>query len=1257
MSAIRLHPDLNKIVETQIESYLSQALNSQADIGSLEISRSNPFSGLVAEEVTFISEYSHESWGLDRIEISVDVLSSLLNRQVKIKQVTLVGLDLMMHRDIDGEMAINKEFSISSKSDQGAQDISNIRLNLVNAKIHLKDDITNTSYHFSKVNAHIKPGLLATDYYLEGELPQELGNNFILQVSVAGNLSELTEAHVKFYLQAEEIDSKALQVYLPQQNGLEIDAVFDAEAWGEFDEGVFASLQGSLRISHDKIDGHTDSQQLCMSNQIIESIALDYELRKSSDEWTFLTNNLTLFYEQHDQSDDDINSQQLGIKVAWPHDRPTSLSLYASEIQFGPVCNLISRYNPQWLAQQLTDYRADASIKNLQLHWKTDQSSHQYQYAAQFSGLNVFEVSSNRRIEGLTGSVQGGDAGGMLTLDADQVTANLPQLYPHRDLAVSVQGDWTWQYDDDQYLFQTDLLHLQNQHLNTDLRIAGFIQSGELYIDSQIFIRDFDATYMGGYFPAVEQVRRSKQWFTDAIKKGFVRDSVLQLRGRLSDFPFNNATGVLSAEVSAYETDLEYLRGWPQFSDIQALITMDKDRVEVIPQTAKMYDSKLLQAKLMIPSYLQAVLYGQGVLEGGGQDLIYFLADSGLVEPQNSVADQISLQGPTQLALTFTKSLTEKVPLPFEVSGEIGFDNNTLDIHATRLALQQVKGRVSFDQRGAYADQLSASLFQKPINLTMRALGEGASELSFNGLFDVDEYLQQQYPQFSGFLSGHTNMQGKLYLPSMFKKNNPEKIRLDIHSQLKGMVFDLPYPFDKQAHTELSSSLIFDQKDQSMIWRIADKAALLFSIGDQQVIDLNVVEIGNTKNNPSPQIQREGLLLTGEIDRFPVNEWMSFYDRYLAQDARLKTSMQPIQTPSLKRYSLPQLDFKVKQVEWSSWPTQNVTLTAQHQNQKYHINLQSSLGDGDIHWPLNDDLPIEFEMQKFVAPKRDQPSQATIDPRSLPAFVFKADKFTVRNKSLRNVLVQGDPIHDGLLFSKIEFGLVDLDAHGNGYWRQMDDGSIWSQFDIDMQTSDLADALESLGFESGLRNGSGHIKAQCTWPDAPHKIKLAEVAGNGSMDINNGSVVEVEPGAARLLALFNLSAITRRLSLDFKDVTAKGFAFNKIHGNLNLQSGGDMHTDKITVDSSAAVIELNGTTNIVEQSYDQNISVTPSVTESLPAAGALVGGPIGAAAGFVVDKVAKVVGLNKALTYYYTMTGTWEKPIIKKVVKESDDVD
>jgi len=1247
MSAIRLHPDLNKIVQTQIENYLSQSINTHVEIASLEISRSHPFSVLIAEQVSFTSD-NNDSWGLDRVEVRVDILSSLFNQQIIIKQVALIGLDLILHRNSDGEITISKQFLVPPQSNQSSQDLSSIDLNLIDAKIHLKDDVTNVDYHFSGVNAHIKPGLISTNFFLQGELPEHLGQSFTLKANVAGDLSDLNQAKVKFYFQAEKMVFDELLANIPKQKDLDINAVFDAEARGEFNQGIIQSMQGSLHMSYSSSQRADDkkrpNQQLCMSDQVVEGLALDYELSKTQDDWTLLTNNLVLFYGTQNDANE-LDAQQLGIKVALSSHQPTSFSMFASEIPLGALCNTIDRINPGWLSQQLGNYRGDASIKNLQLHWQKNKHYDQYEYAADFSQASFLEVNTNRKITGLTGSLRGGDSGGMASLTSEQVKLVLPELYPNKDLIVSMQGDWHWQHGKHQHLFQTDLLQVQNDELDVNTRVAGFVQSGELYIDSQILIKHFDATHVSSYFPVVEKVRRVKSWFSGAIKEGVVRDSVLQLRGKLSEFPYQNSAGILSADVKAYDTVLEYMQGWPKFTDIQATITMDKDRIEVTPQTASMYDSKLTHAKLVIPSFLQAVLDGQGMLEGDGQNLIHFLADSGLVEKKNSVADQISLQGKSQLELAFTKSLTDKIPLPFKVSGEIGFVDNTLNIHAVQLALRNVDGTVSFDQEGARTDQLSATLYEQPINLNARALGDGASELLFTGEFALNEYLKQQYPHFMPFLSGQTDIHGKLYLPSMFKKDNPEKIALNIDSSLKGIEFNLPHPLVKPSATQLDAHLMFDQKQQVMRWQLADKAALLFTMSEQQPFNLNVIELGPP--NEDVKKEHQGLLVRGEIDRLPVEEWMTFINRHRNQSLDKEASYDDI--------NLPQLDLDIAQVEWSSWPTQDVNLQAHTDGQKYTIDLASSLGDGQIILPMSGDSPLMFDMQTFTVPKRDKSIKQVIDPRSLPPFVFTADKFLVRNKPLFDVMVIGEPIHDGLQFSQIEFGLVDLDAQGNGSWRQMNDGTIWSQFNVDMQTTDLADALESLGFESGLRNGNGDIKSQFTWPNAPHKLNLAEITGSASMDINDGSVVEVEPGAARLLALFNLSALTRRLNLDFKDVTAKGFAFNKIHGDLKLQSGGDLNTDKITVDSSAAVIEFSGTTNIVQQSYDQRVAVTPSVTDSLPAAGALVGGPIGAAAGFVVDKVAKVVGLNKALTYHYTMTGTWEQPNIEKVVRKSEE--
>ena len=90
------------------------------------------------------------------------------------------------------------------------------------------------------------------------------------------------------------------------------------------------------------------------------------------------------------------------------------------------------------------------------------------------------------------------------------------------------------------------------------------------------------------------------------------------------------------------------------------------------------------------------------------------------------------------------------------------------------------------------------------------------------------------------------------------------------------------------------------------------------------------------------------------------------------------------------------------------------------------------------------------------------------------------------------------------------------------------------------------------------------------------------------------------------------------------------------------------------IKASAANIQITGSTNLVERTYDQTIYVTPAVTGALPAAGAIVGGPVGAAAGIVADQLAKVVGLNKVTQAEYEMTGTWEEPQLTRIKKKRE---
>ena len=1245
LSAIRLYPDFNLIVQHKVEQHLHQSLNAQVDIGSLQVSRRQPFSELIAERVSITPAHPEaQAWGLDRIEIQFDLLASLFSQQLKLKRITLVGLDISLHRDQAGQIHVNHEFPLWQDKNSDNTQFSASYISVYQSKIRWSDAITGVDYQFLDVSALLAPRLLEMEVSLSARLPERLGKTINLQARINGSLAALDKAKIKFYADLQQIHIDQISQHLPPNYALQTQAIVALRAWGEYNQGQLKVIQGSLDLAHLQDRNAHVKQALCLSDQVLEALSLDYQLTAQDNQWLLLADNINARFNGQSAPAEQAHQLSLKINAQSPHTR--QISFYINSLNLGALCNSMHAYMPDLVEQRLAGLRAHALLEDLVVHIEQSQDQKpSFQYAATFHDATLWHVATDRKIAGLSGRLSGGDRSGRVSLTSQQVELLLPQMYPADVLQIALTGELDWQHYGQIHSLHTERLAIENNDLALATRFTALLDKDQIYSDAQVYIERASAAELNRYLPALKQISRTKKWFADAVHEGQLVSSNILLRGLLSEFPFHKRSGVILADVLLRDAVIEYKRDWPAFSDVQATISLNKDRVVVLPTQGIMYDSQLTRARLEIPSFLKAVLEAEGELKGGGQNLIHFLADAGLVARQNSVADQLSLEGDTKLQLSFTKSLSQKVALPFRVSGMLNFIGNTLHIHAANMAMQDLRGTLAFDQDGAYGEYLSASLYGHKLALSAKALGAGASELYFNGKFDVDAYISSQLPQFKPFIQGQTPIQGTLYLPSMFKQNNPEKLTLSVLSQLQGIQSNLPYPLHKSASESLATALLFDQKQASMRWQFADQASLLFTMDQQQPFTLRLIELGQPTD--TAYALNQGLNIVGQIDRLPIESWVQTYQQYTAELTRRGINNTAAE--------LPRVDLHIQALDWSPWPAQDMSLQAAMEDDNYVLAISSSLATGRVLWPQLANAPIVFDMQEFRVHHNEEKSEQVLDPNILPAFVFKAKRFHLKDKLIRAVDVTAETIHDGLFFSDVNFALVDLRAHGQGSWRQTDKDNIWSEFSFDMTTSDLADALESLNFQAGLRNGNGSIKTQLSWPDAPHKVNLGNMTGRTSLDIRAGSITEVEPGAGRLLALFNLSALTRRLSLDFKDVTTKGFAFNTISGDLDLQSGGEMKMEQVIIDSSAAVIEFTGTTNIVARTYAQNIFVTPSVTESLPAAGAIVGGPIGAAAGFVVDKVAKVVGLDKALKYQYSMTGTWEQPEIVKIKKVSDE--
>ncbi|MDQ7073371.1 MAG: AsmA-like C-terminal region-containing protein [Gammaproteobacteria bacterium] len=141
----------------------------------------------------------------------------------------------------------------------------------------------------------------------------------------------------------------------------------------------------------------------------------------------------------------------------------------------------------------------------------------------------------------------------------------------------------------------------------------------------------------------------------------------------------------------------------------------------------------------------------------------------------------------------------------------------------------------------------------------------------------------------------------------------------------------------------------------------------------------------------------------------------------------------------------------------------------------------------------------------------------------------------------------------------------------------------------------------------------------------------------------------------------SIAALPRRLSLDFSDLFGKGFTFDSITGDFKFKNGLAL-TDNFMLKSASAEIVITGVTDLVNQQYDQKVTVIPNVSSTLPLAGAVAGGPIGLGVGtaiLLVDKLTdKLFDKNiiNVISYKYDLTGPWDDPAVKISTPKSQDV-
>jgi len=322
----------------------------------------------------------------------------------------------------------------------------------------------------------------------------------------------------------------------------------------------------------------------------------------------------------------------------------------------------------------------------------------------------------------------------------------------------------------------------------------------------------------------------------------------------------------------------------------------------------------------------------------------------------------------------------------------------------------------------------------------------------------------------------------------------------------------------------------------------------------------------------------------------------------------------------------------------------------------FDVKSEYMTGKGAFTEGLDKNTQITLDLDEvnvhalFVS--KNKKSSKPLIPSDFPPLNWKAKKVLWDDWVFTDVKVETDWHKHGMLINRFSLKGPAMIFDARGTWLTSWNGSHETVMQGNITSSNCGETLVGLGYQRSLDHCKYNATFNAKWPAEPYALSWANMKGKTSFEMKKGEILEVDPGAGgRLLGLLNIFKLANRLAFDFDDVTRKGFAFDTIKGDFEFVDGAG-YLKNFDVSAPAADINMFGSIGMVKHDYGLLMRVKPH-TDSLTFAGGFLLGGVAVGAGLAL--IQKVFDLGVIGHNVYSITGTWDKPVIEKIVQRDTD--
>lgn len=917
------------------------------------------------------------------------------------------------------------------------------------------------------------------------------------------------------------------------------------------------------------------------------------------------------------------------------------------------------------LAQWLGGGHPQGELSRVALRWSRADGLQTVDLA--FKNLGIEPSGKLPGVTGLHGELRGDAAALSLELPAQTTTLRFPHLFEQPLVLSKLAGTLALWSQDGRWHVGVDTLDFAGIGYAGQARGEVILPEagGHPFLDMYATVERADVTAAKQFWPIGSMSPGTIAWLNRALVSGTIEQAQVLVRGDMGDWPFRHNEGRFEARAPINDLVLDYAGHWPKADNIRVVANFVNNGMLAEASGGQSLGVKADKAVALIPDFGESLLDLNVQGSGRGGDVMAFVGKSPIGSHEADTLARLKLGG--NATFDFHLVLPLKHDEDAVLTGSALLKDADFSAPAWGLKLDKLNGPLRFDARGLQADALSAGFRGQPSTLKLAiagGTGDPATVLSaqLNGNYRVDDLISDR-PSLdwlgkvadgrSGFAIGYTIVRAP--------GSTAATQTLSIDSPMDGIRLDLPAPLNKPAATSLplhlTMGLPVDGGDLQVALGQRMRGHFRLADGAQKPLAATLA-FGEQMPQTLPQA---GLRIRGHADRLDVTGWV----QHVAADS-------DDNGPGLES-----IDVSTDHAEWFGRSLGAMKIRAEPQPEVLSLDVDGASMAGNFSIPRQElgRRGVTVRLQRLYWPKDpadsgaspkpaaavpaetaavasevtpEDPAKTGIDPASVPPLHLWAHDLRLGEARLGEARLETWPTADGMHIDQLRALSSRVQITASGDWNGTADNSR-THMRIEFAAENLGDMLGALGYEGLVSGGKTHDQLDASWPGSPSALALVNMSGTLSVRVSDGRIPEVTPGVGRLFGLVSLAELPRRLTLDFGDVFGKGLAFDSISGDFKLADG-NATTGNLLIHGPAAKISITGRTGLRAKDYDQQVVVVPHVGNSLPIVGAVVGGPIGAAAGFAVQGLLGK-GLNQAAKASYRITGSWDKPVMTLIEK------